>query len=86
MHTWPGGSCPTKPRRSPVSRRQRSFTSLDSSSRFSARWPAGSFPSTSSARMTLPGASYPICPAAACVPSPGTSVAGSAPCVAVPIT
>ena len=41
MHTWPGGSCPTKPRRSPVNRRQRSFTSLDSSSRFSARWPAG---------------------------------------------
>ena len=62
MHTWPGGSCPTKPRHSPSSPRRRSFTSLDSSSRFSARWPTRSFPSTSSARMTLPGASYPICP------------------------
>ena len=47
MHTWPGGSCPTKPRHSHVSRRQRSFTSLDSSSSFFAlRWPAGRSPRT----------------------------------------
>ena len=38
------------------------------------------------ARLTLPGASYQISHAAACVPSPDTSVAGSARCVVVPIT
>ena len=86
MRRSPGASSPAKPHHWVDSRRQPSFTSLDSSSRFSARWPAARFPSTSSARMASPGASYPICPAAACVPSPDISVTGSALCVAVPIT
>jgi hypothetical protein len=44
-----------------------------SSVHFCARWPAASFPSTSSARMTSPAACCPICPGAACGPSRGTS-------------
>ena len=86
MDTSPGASCPTKPRLSRSSPRRRSFTSLDSSSRSSARWPPARFRSTWSARGTLPGASYPICLAAACVPLLDTSVARLARCVAAPIT
>ena len=46
----------------------------------------GPLPLDMSAHTTSPVVSYPICPAAACAPSLGTSVAGSALCVAAPIT